>query len=65
MFTEGLSELPTVGQLAVHFSPDGKHVAYTKTLHEKVSNCLSTLLSTAGVTDPVGDSTATLPDLLK
>ena len=43
----------------------GKHVAYAKTAHEKVSNCLATLLGTVGVTDPVGDSTGTLPDLLK
>jgi len=43
----------------------GQHVDYPKTAHEKVSNCLATLLSTAGVTDPIGDSTGTLAGLLK
>jgi hypothetical protein len=43
----------------------GQHVSYPKANKEKVSNLLSTMLSTVGVTTPVGDSTGTLAQLLK
>ena len=42
----------------------GKHVAYAKTTHTKLSNLLLTMLTTVGVKDAqLGDSTGALTDL--
>jgi hypothetical protein len=44
------------------FTP-GKHVLYAPTTHAKVSNLLTGMLSSVGVTKMVGDATGTLPEL--
>jgi uncharacterized protein DUF1552 len=44
------------------FTP-GKHVLYTPDSHTKVSNLLTGMLASMGVTAKVGDATGTLPEL--